>query len=52
MLFALVVGYLLSHQATYLPIFIIVSLLHPISFGLILVMIPKIAPKKAALPNP
>ncbi len=52
MLFALVVGYILSRQASYLPIFIIVSLLHPLSFGLILTMIPKIAPKKAALPVP
>jgi len=52
MLFSLLVGYILSRQATYLPVFIIVSLLHPISFGLILAMIPKIAPKKAVPANP
>jgi ACS family hexuronate transporter-like MFS transporter len=52
MLFALAVGYILGRQATYLPVFIIVSLLHPISFGLILAMIPKIAPKKLALSGP
>ncbi len=48
MLFSLVVGWILSRMGTYLPVFIIVSLLHPISFGLILAMIPRITPKKAA----
>ncbi|MCJ7563106.1 MAG: MFS transporter [Candidatus Aminicenantes bacterium] len=52
MLFAMIVGYILGHYATYLPVFITVSLLHPIAFGLILVMIPRIAPKKMVLQNP
>ncbi len=52
MLFSLVVGYILGHFATYVPVFIIVSLLHPISFGLILVMIPRIAAKKMTPENP
>jgi len=46
MLFALIVGYILGHYATYGPVFFTVSLLHPISFGLIMVMIPRIALKK------
>jgi ACS family hexuronate transporter-like MFS transporter len=49
MLFALVVGYILGHYATYGPIFITVSLLHPIAFGLIMVMIPRIALKRPIL---
>jgi ACS family hexuronate transporter-like MFS transporter len=52
MLFSLVVGYILSRHATYVPVFIIISLLHPLSFGLILSMIPRIAPKKAPLSSP
>lgn len=52
MLFSLLVGFILSRLGTYLPVFITVSLLHPISFGLILAMIPNIAPKKAAPSNP
>jgi ACS family hexuronate transporter-like MFS transporter len=52
MLFSLVVGYILSRLGTYLPVFITVSLLHPIAFGIILVMIPRIAEKKAVLKNP
>lgn len=51
MLFALIVGYILGRYGTYGPIFITVSLLHPISFGLILLMIPRIAAKKMALQN-
>ncbi len=52
MLFALIVGYILGHYASYGPVFLTVSLFHPISFGLILVMIPRIAPKKMTLQNP
>ncbi len=42
MLFALLVGYVLGRTASYAPIFMAVSLLHPLSFGLILMMIPRI----------
>jgi F0F1-type ATP synthase assembly protein I len=48
MLFALFVGYILGHYASYGPVFLAVSLLHPISFGIILAMIPRIALKKQA----
>jgi ACS family hexuronate transporter-like MFS transporter len=47
MLFALIVGYILGHYATYGPVFVTVSLLHPVSFGLIMLMIPRIALKKS-----
>jgi ACS family hexuronate transporter-like MFS transporter len=47
MLFAMVVGYILGHTASYGSVFITVSLLHPISFGLLMLMIPKITPKPA-----
>lgn len=46
MLFALIVGYILGTSASYVPVFITVSLLHPIAFGLILILIPRIAPRK------
>lgn len=49
MLFALVVGYILGNYATYVPVFITVSLLHPISFGLVMLMIPRISAKKIAM---
>ncbi len=52
MLFAMIVGYILGTYASYVPLFITVSLLHPISFVLIMVMIPRIAVKKIATPNP
>jgi ACS family hexuronate transporter-like MFS transporter len=52
MLFSLAVGFILSRLGTYLPVFLTVSLLHPIAFGLILAMIPKIAPKKAVHSHP
>ena len=46
MLFALVVGYILGTYASYVPVFITVSMLHVISFGLIMVMIPRISARK------
>ncbi len=49
MLFALAVGYILGHYASYGPVFIAISLLHPISFGLIMAMIPRITLKKMPL---
>ncbi len=49
MLFALVVGYILGHYASYGPVFTTVSLLHPISFGLIVLMIPRITLKRMDL---
>ncbi len=48
MIFALVVGYILGTYASYVPVFITVSLLHPISFVLIMLMIPRISAKKLA----
>jgi len=48
MLFAMIVGYILGHYASYVSVFITVSMLHPISFFLILVMIPRIAARKLA----
>jgi ACS family hexuronate transporter-like MFS transporter len=52
MLFALLVGYILGTYASYVPVFITVSLLHPLSFVLVLVMIPRIAAKKMIPQNP
>ncbi len=46
MIFAMIVGYILGHYASYVPVFITVSLLHPISFGLILLMIRRISPRQ------
>jgi ACS family hexuronate transporter-like MFS transporter len=46
MLFALIVGYILGTYASYLPVFITVSLLHPISFVILMIMIPHISPRK------
>ncbi len=46
MIFAMIVGIILDNFHSYGSIFIIVSLLHPISFGLILLMIPRISPVK------
>jgi ACS family hexuronate transporter-like MFS transporter len=46
MLFALIVGYILGTYASYVPVFITVSMLHPISFGLIMLFIPKISARK------
>ena len=42
MAFAAVVGWILASSGSYAPIFAIVSLLHPLSFGLILWAIPRI----------
>jgi ACS family hexuronate transporter-like MFS transporter len=49
MIFALVVGYILGHYGSYVPVFLSVSLLHPISFGIIMTMIPRIGAKKINL---
>lgn len=46
MIFAMIVGYILGHYASYVPIFITVSFLHPISFGLIMLMMPRISPRQ------
>jgi ACS family hexuronate transporter-like MFS transporter len=46
MIFAMIVGIILDNFHSYGSIFIIVSLLHPISFGLIILMIPRISPVK------
>jgi len=46
MLFALIVGYILGTYASYVPVFITISLLHPISFVVILIMIPRISARK------
>lgn len=46
MIFAMIVGYILVHYASYVPIFLVVSLLHPISFGLIMLMIRRISPRQ------
>jgi len=46
MLFALIVGYILGRYASYVPVFLTVSLLHPLSFFLILAMIPRIGAKQ------
>lgn len=46
MLFAMIVGYILGHYASYVPVFLTVSMLHPLSFFLILLMIPRIAARK------
>ena len=46
MLFALIVGYILGTYASYVPVFITVSMLHPLSFLLIMIMIPRIAARK------
>ncbi len=43
MVFAAIVGWILANLGSYAPIFVIVSLLHPISFIIMLVMIPRIA---------
>jgi hypothetical protein len=48
MIFALVVGYILGTYASYVPVFITVSMLHPISFLLIMFMIPRISARKLA----
>lgn len=48
MLFALIVGWILGQTASYGAIFATVSLLHPLSFVIILVMIPRIAAKTMA----
>lgn len=45
MIFAMIVGYILGNFASYGPVFITVSLLHPISFVLILLLIPNISAK-------
>ena len=42
MVFAAIVGWILASSGSYAPIFAIVSLLHPVSFGLILWAIPRI----------
>ena len=42
MAFAVLVGWILASSGSYAPIFAIVSLLHPVSFGLILWVIPTI----------
>jgi ACS family hexuronate transporter-like MFS transporter len=42
MVFALVVGRILSTYASYAPVFIVVSLLHPLSFAMVMLMIPRI----------
>lgn len=46
MIFAMIVGFILGHYASYVPVFITVSLLHPISFGLIMLMIPRISARR------
>ena len=46
MICALIVGYILGNYATYVPVFITISMLHPIAFGLIMIMIPKISARK------
>jgi len=46
MIFAMIVGYILGHYASYVPVFFTVSLLHPISFGLIMLMIPRISARR------
>lgn len=46
MIFAMIVGYILGNYASYVPVFITISLLHPIAFGLILLMIPRISALK------
>lgn len=46
MIFAMIVGYILGTYASYVPVFITVSMLHPISFGLIMLMMPRISPRK------
>jgi hypothetical protein len=45
MVFAMIVGWILTSFASYGPVFIIVGLLHPISFGIIIFMIPNISAK-------
>ncbi|HJO05094.1 MAG TPA: MFS transporter [Acidobacteriota bacterium] len=42
MAFAALVGWMLASSGSYAPIFVIVSLLHPVSFGLILWAIPEV----------
>ncbi|MFB0518733.1 MAG: MFS transporter, partial [Acidobacteriota bacterium] len=51
MIFAMIVGLILENYHSYGPIFITVSLLHPISFGLILLMIRSISPLKVFANN-
>jgi len=46
MIFAMIVGYILGNYVSYVSIFITVSLLHPISFGLIMIMIPRISARR------
>ncbi len=46
MIFAMIVGYILGNYASYVPVFITISLLHPIAFGLIMLMIPRISALK------
>lgn len=45
MIFAMIVGFILGHYGSYVPVFITVSLLHPVSFGLVMLMIPRIGVK-------
>ena len=42
--FGLVVGWLLDHGAGYGPVFAIVSLMHLVAFGIVLLTVPRIAP--------
>ena len=51
MIFAMIVGLILENYHSYGPIFITVSMLHPISFGLILLMIRSISPLKVFANN-
>lgn len=45
--FGLVVGWLLDHGAGYGPVFALVSVMHLLAFGIILLAVPKISPLSA-----
>lgn len=46
--FGLVVGYLLDHGFSYAPVFVMVSIFHPVGFLLILLTFPRVQPVMAA----
>jgi MFS transporter, ACS family, hexuronate transporter len=47
MIIAPVTGYVLQYSHTYTPLFIVAGVMHPLAFGLVQLLIPKVEPLKA-----
>jgi ACS family hexuronate transporter-like MFS transporter len=49
MIIAPVAGYVLQDFHSYVPLFIVAGVMHPLAFGLVLLLVPKVEPLKAVV---